>query len=83
MNSSGICKKKLVKKKANGIAAKKEVDPNQTTLKQLCKDLKLDPRLARRKLRDAEMKADGRWSWKTGSNDLKKVEKILTAEASE
>jgi predicted nucleic acid-binding Zn-ribbon protein len=66
--------KKVTAKKSNGHA-----DENVVTLKQLCKDMKLDPRVARRRLRAAEMKAEGRWSWPKGSGALAKVEKALAA----
>ena len=80
-------KKKAPKKvaKGNGAAkaAKKEVDPNLVTLKALCKELKLDPRVARRRLRTADLKAEGRWSWQKGSGALSKVQKILSAAEAE
>lgn len=65
--------KKVSAKKTNGASE------NLVTLKQLCKDVKLDPRVARRKLRNADLKADGRWSWEKGSSALKKVTDVLSA----
>jgi hypothetical protein len=67
-------KAKTESKKGNGAA-----DPNQITLKQLCKDYKLEPRIARRKLRLAGLKPEGRWSWEKGSSSLKKAETALAA----
>ena len=51
------------------------------TLKQLCKEFKLEPRVARRKLRLAGLKPEGRWSWDKGSAALKKAEAALSANA--
>ena len=50
--------KKVVKKVANG---------NLITLAQLCKTAKVEPRTARRRLRDAKIKNPGRWSWPKGA----------------
>ena len=79
-------KKKLPPKKAAKPVAKaaakpaKEKDPNAVSLKDLCSKLKIEPRDARKKLRKAGIKAEGRWSWTAGSADLKKIESTLSAE---
>lgn len=74
-------KKKPVRKvKAKTTAAKSNgADPNQVTLKQLCKDHKMEPRIARRKLRAAGLKPEGRWSWGKGTPALRKAETALAA----
>lgn len=49
-------------------------------LKALCSELKVDPRLARRKLRREGVTghdARTRWTWKPGSEQLKKVRELL------
>lgn len=51
------------------------------TLKAIAKELKIEPRVARKKLRAAKIKNDGRWSWPVGSADVKKVREALTASA--
>lgn len=51
-------------------------------LKVLCKELKVDPRLARRKLRKAEISghdARDRWTFKPGSSALTKAREVLAA----
>lgn len=55
-------------------------DKAETTvsLAELCKSLKLDPRLARRTLRAAKVQVEGaRWTWKKGSAELGKVTTLL------
>ncbi len=51
-----------------------------TTLAAICKSLKIEPRTARRKLRNADgVPAVGdRWTW-TKASDVEKVKKILQA----
>jgi hypothetical protein len=61
--------------------AKKANGADHVTLKQLCKEYKLEPRIARRKLRLAGLKPEGRWSWEKGSSALKKAETTLQAKA--
>lgn len=73
-------KKKVPAKKAAAPAAKKTKDENTVSLKDLSAKLKIDPRDARKKLRKAGLKAEGRWAWPAGSADLKKVEEALKAE---
>lgn len=51
-------------------------------LKVLCKELKVEPRLARRKLRKADITghdARDRWSFKPGSTALTKAREVLAA----
>lgn len=56
-----------------------EVDPNLITLKQLCFDLDVVPRIARRKLRKAlgNIGTGSRWEWQKGSEELAVVTKTL------
>lgn len=62
-------------------AAKAPKDDNVVTLAQLASKLKIEPRLARIKLRKAEgvERSEGRWEWKKDSGALAKVEKLLSA----
>jgi hypothetical protein len=57
-------------------------DPNLVTLKQLCFDLDIEPRVARRRLRNSPLGKVGigqRWEWSAGSEALDQVRTILTA----
>lgn len=86
-SNKSTSKKKVVKKKAaasngngNGSAKKKSAAKDtegMVSLKTLCKELKIDATAARRKLREAGLKPDGRWMWKEGSGDLKKANSVL------
>lgn len=66
-------------------SAPKEVDPNLITLKQLCFDLNIVPRIARRKLRKAlgNIGTGSRWEWQRGSEELVKVQLALSAPVTE
>lgn len=57
----------------------KERDPDLVTLKQLCFDLDLEPRIARRRLRGSigTIGTGSRWEWKAGSDELNKVRALL------
>lgn len=77
--SPAATKKKVVK-----AASKKAVDSNDNliTLAELCKSIKMEPRTARQVLRKAELSVEGgRWAWKKGSGDVKKVETLLKKHA--
>jgi hypothetical protein len=64
-------------------ATKPERDPNLVTLKQLCFDLDLEPRIARRRLRGSigTIGTGSRWEWTAGSEELNKVRAILAKPA--
>ena len=53
----------------------------QVTLKELCFDLNVVPRIARRRLRKAlgNIGTGSRWEWALGSQDLEKVKQVLLA----
>ena len=53
----------------------------QVTLKELCFDLNVVPRIARRRLRKAlgNIGTGSRWEWPLGSQDLEKVKQVLLA----
>jgi hypothetical protein len=76
--------KKAPKKKAaktNGAAKKVDkAEDGLVSLKALAAELKIEPRLARVKLRKAEIENPGRWAWKDGSAELTKIRKLLSAE---
>jgi hypothetical protein len=68
-------KKKAVK--AKPVTA----DDGMVTLATLAAELKIEPKDARRKLREADVKrGEGRWSWKEGSAELTKIKKLLLSE---
>jgi hypothetical protein len=49
------------------------------TLATLAAELKIEPKVARSKLRKAEVKrGEGRWAWKDGSAELTKIKKLLS-----
>ena len=54
-------------------------DPNLITLKELCFELEIEPRIARRMLRKAKgtIGTGSRWEWTKGSDDLAAVRKVL------
>jgi len=61
------------------------------TLKQLCEELKIDPRKARIKLREAikenpelakNHKSRTQWRWVKGSEEWKEIEELIRASAS-
>lgn len=58
------------------------VDPNLVTLKQLCFDLGIEPRIARRRLRKAigNVGTGSRWEWKKDSPEYTKVVQTLVAQ---
>ncbi len=58
-----------------------ERDPNLVTLKELCFELNVVPRIARRKLRKAlgQVGTGSRWEWTKGSEELATVTKALSA----
>lgn len=60
-----------------------ERDPNLVTLKELCFELGVIPRIARRRLRKAIglVGTGGRWEWKKDSPELAKVRQALAAPA--
>ena len=66
-------------KPSRAAAATKERDPNLVTLKQLCFDLDLEPRIARRRLRGSvgQVGTGSRWEWEAGSEELDKVRALL------
>lgn len=64
---------------ANKLAAKTDPDSNLVHLKQLCFDLDLEPRIARRRLRKAlgNVGTGQRWAWEPDSPELAKVRTVL------
>lgn len=57
-------------------------DGDQVTLKQLCFELKVEPRIARRRLRKAQglVGTGSRWEWAADSDTLAEVKALLSAE---
>jgi hypothetical protein len=64
---------------ANKPAAKADPDSNLVHLKQLCFDLDLEPRIARRRLRKAlgNVGTGQRWAWEPDSPELARVRTVL------
>jgi len=54
-------------------------DPDLVHLKQICFDLDVEPRIARRRLRKAigKVGTGNRWAWKKDSPELSRVRQIL------
>lgn len=76
--------KKAPKKKVAAKAEKKAAkDDNTITLSEIAKSVKMEPRRARRILRNSDVKSievEGqRWTWKKGSPAAAKVAEILKA----
>ena len=79
--------KKAVKKApAKKAAAKAEPAPKKKavkaddgtiTLKDLAKEAKLEPHIARRQLRKAGIPNEGRWTWTDGTPALRKAREAL------
>jgi len=71
--------KKVVKKAAKKSTVKKVVKTatNQVTLAEVAKELKMEPRTARRILRNSKVKNPGRWAWDKGSSGLAAAKKAL------
>jgi len=59
----------------------KESTEPVVTLKELCFDLDIIPRIARRRLRKAlgQVGTGSRWEWALGSQDLERVKQVLLA----
>lgn len=66
-------------KKSHSNSEPKPRDPNLVTLKEICFELEVEPRIARRNLRKGvgNIGTGSRWEWAKGSDDLAKVRKIL------
>ena len=60
-------------------AASDAADPDLVTLKQLCFELDLEPRIARRRLRGSlgTIGTGSRWEWKRDTEELNKVRALL------
>lgn len=74
--STSTAEKKAVKKT---VAKPAKAEKEMVTLADICKELKIEPRAARKKLRGNEaINVDGqRWSWPAGSAEIAKVKKAL------
>ena len=73
-------KKSTKKVTAKKVTAKKVTASNLTPLKKICQKLKLDPKMARRKLRAEGVKGhDAKARWEFTAVQPKKVTAILSA----
>lgn len=72
-------KKKAAPAKKTAPVAKKAA-ANETTLSEICKSIKMEPRKARRILRTADVKNPGRWAWAAAA-DVAKIKKVLAEAA--
>lgn len=51
---------------------------DSTTLQDLCEELDIQPRIARRRLRKAKVERPGQtWSWKKGSDEISNIKSII------
>jgi len=72
--------KKVSKKRASKKVTAKKVTGNRVPLKKICQKLKIDPKMARRKLRAADLKGhDSQSRWEFTPAQAKKAEEILRA----
>lgn len=72
-----MARKESTKSNGNGKATEKT--SNATSLAEICKSCKVEPRAARRKLRNSDIAVEGgRWEW-TKASDVAKVKKLLSA----
>jgi hypothetical protein len=76
-------KTKTAEKSAPKKKAAAAADPNVVSLKELAAEFKITTTAARRKLRAADLKADGRWKWEKDSSALKKARAALEADEEE
>lgn len=68
---------KKVNKKTDKKPAQKKTD-GLVTLAEICTELSVEPRIARRKLRSSDLtKPEAGWAWDKKSPDLKAVRKLL------
>jgi len=82
--AKGVPTKVVKKVSAKTAAPKAEVDSGIIPLKALCRELGVDPRLARRKLRRASISGHdprNRWSFKKDSAVLSKAREVLSTKA--
>ena len=70
---------KKEKKPAKDKAPAPERDPNLVTLKELCFELEIEPRIARRNLRKTKgnIGTGSRWEWTKGCDELAAVRRVL------
>ncbi len=78
--------KKVTKKAGKKGAAKSESKKSASTegrvlLADLASEAEITTASARRKLRDADLSPEGRWSWDDGSKALKEARKVLGLDA--
>jgi hypothetical protein len=73
--------KKVSKKgTAKKVTAKKATNGNRIPLKKICQELKIDPKLARRKLRSADLAGhDAKARWDFTPAQAKKAKEVLSA----
>lgn len=57
--------------------ASKKAEDGTITLKDLAKEAKLEPHIARRQLRKAGIPNEGRWTWADGTPALRKAREAL------
>ena len=73
--------KKAPAKKASKKKAPAKAAANGTPLKKICQELKIDPKLARRKLRNSDVFAgrEGKERWTFSTAQAEKARQVLTA----
>jgi hypothetical protein len=68
-----------VKKAVKKVTKKKTAPAASIKLADICRSLKIEPRIARRVLRAEKVKNPGRWTWLKGSSEATKVTTLLKA----
>ena len=64
-------------KKTHEKTPKKSIE-GHVTLKDICDELDVEGRIARRKLRTSDIeKPEGSWSWPEGHEDIERVKELL------
>lgn len=78
--SASLKAPKKPSKKASPKKAKKakKSEANVVSLSDICQELKIEPRVARRKLRNSDIKKPAAgWEWKPGDTDIDAVKELL------
>ena len=85
LGKSGASDPQPTRTEARAAAPETPENPNLVTLKQVCFDLKVEPRIARRRLRKAvgQVGTGNRWEWDKTSDAYAAVLAVLTNNSAE
>lgn len=73
--------KKVAKKTDKPAKGEKKDTSDRILLADLASEAEVTTASARRRLRDADLSPEGRWSWEPGSKALKEARKVLGLDA--